>query len=395
MQQLSCLLCVALLIRCSAHFQTKPVKNLKEAGHDIGSTKTPTALLQLMDASLDTWGSAHVEANFKPAGHHAEAPKHKPHNLPSQQSVETPRLPLLSLMSLSLDNWGCNGTAESPPESFIDNVGNPLAQDYPGQSSQFLFSPAGFPRHVMSFALEPIVGNRVVNIFAVIFILMVLLFFICCFLCLEASPPIEDDDPQSPSLSEQQDFGTYDFDGSWAQVYREARGEQKEALELLFRCNIISTDEFAFSSVSPEHISECIWIATHMLRQKPLEEWVALWQQAQQTFEDSVTACFEARGSLPASSSSLPGSSTSLPASSANLGADRAASRLSPSICEDADEDDPYTARSHYKEASGSQEPVRAPPATSQSESSQSHSEQSHGSIENELKKGLAPKEPK
>jgi len=66
-------------------------------------------------------------------------------------------------------------------------------------------------------------------------------------------------------------------------------------LELLFRCNIISTQEFAYSRVSQEHIDECVWIGTYMLKQKPLEEWVALWQQAQQTFEDSVTACFTAR----------------------------------------------------------------------------------------------------
>merc|ERR1719443_415706 len=131
---------------------------------------------------------------------------------------------------------------------------------------------------------------------------------IVCYLCWE--PGQHDAGAKEPPAKEvQQDFATVEFsDGSWAQVYREARGEQKEALELLFRCNIISTDEFAFSSVSQEHIQECIWIATHMLRQKPLEEWVALWQQAQQTFEDSVTACFEARGGPH---SSFPGSSSS------------------------------------------------------------------------------------
>merc|ERR1719174_3528780 len=114
--------------------------------------------------------------------------------------------------------------------------------------------------------------------------------------CLFADGISEDDESHAATKEAQPDFATVDVsDGSWAQVYREARGEQKEALELLFRCNIISTDEFAFSSVSKEHIEECIWIATHMLRQKPLEEWVALWQQAQQTFEDSVTACFTER----------------------------------------------------------------------------------------------------
>merc|ERR1719316_329351 len=92
-------------------------------------------------------------------------------------------------------------------------------------------------------------------------------------------------------------------DGSWARAYREARGQRREALELLFRCNIISTQEFAYSRVSQEHIDECVWIGTYMLQQKPLEEWVALWQQAQQTFEDSVTACFTARGPHPSASS--------------------------------------------------------------------------------------------
>lgn len=94
-------------------------------------------------------------------------------------------------------------------------------------------------------------------------------------------------------------------DGSWARAYRESRGQRNEALELLFRCNIISTHEFFYSRVSQEHIDECVWIGTYMLKQKPLEEWVALWQQAQQTFEDSVTACFTARTDARISTPSL------------------------------------------------------------------------------------------
>lgn len=83
---------------------------------------------------------------------------------------------------------------------------------------------------------------------------------------------------------------------SWARAYYEAEGDHKEAFELLFRCNIISTEEFACSEVSQAHIHECLWIAKHMLQNKPLEEWVALWQQAQQSFEDNVAECFESRG---------------------------------------------------------------------------------------------------
>merc|ERR1719478_1928829 len=85
-------------------------------------------------------------------------------------------------------------------------------------------------------------------------------------------------------------------DGSWARTYRHSTsGEQKEALELLFRTRIISVHEFAHSHASQEHIEECVWIATQMLRQKPLEEWVVWRQQALQSFEDSITAIFAAR----------------------------------------------------------------------------------------------------
>jgi len=83
--------------------------------------------------------------------------------------------------------------------------------------------------------------------------------------------------------------------GSWVQTYRCSNGEQKDALELLYRCKIVSVQEFTHSSASQEHIDECVWIAKQMLVQKPLEEWVARRQQALQSFEDSITAVFAAR----------------------------------------------------------------------------------------------------
>lgn len=84
-------------------------------------------------------------------------------------------------------------------------------------------------------------------------------------------------------------------DGTWACTYRKAEGKQKEALELLFLCGIIPQNEFAESRVSQEHVDECVWIATHMLRQRSLNDWLARWVDAQQIFERSVTACFSAR----------------------------------------------------------------------------------------------------
>lgn len=133
-------------------------------------------------------------------------------------------------------------------------------------------------------------------------------------------------------------------DGSWARAYREAMGQRRQALELLFRCNIISTQEFAYSRVSQEHIDECVWIGTYMLKQKPLEEWVALWQQAQQTFEDSVTACFTARTDAQRSSFSGP-IGVSAPRSEVPLLDCRTAAAEQQALNEE-DQADPYTTRS-------------------------------------------------
>jgi len=100
--------------------------------------------------------------------------------------------------------------------------------------------------------------------------------------------------------------------GTWIKTYRMADHGGKEALELLFLCNIIPMEEFADSAVSQEHIDECIWISTQMLRQKSLEQWVENWPQATRTFEESVTACFAARKDVIASlyGNSPPGSPT-------------------------------------------------------------------------------------
>jgi len=377
MQLLDCILFGTLLLTPvgssdpKVHLESHQVKNLKGA-LDTGRGLSMHPLLQLMSVDLNNWGSMHVQAD---------------------PVLNSP--PFLSLMSVNLDTWGSNATA-SPLGDFVatglDYVGNPLAQVSLSESN--LFDQRGFEAHSMSFVLEPN-KSGLVRLGFVLLILCVLALSLFC-MCYDGSAS-EDDEQLHPASGEQQDFASVDFSGgSWAQVYQEARGEQKEALELLFRCNIISTDEFAFSSVSPEHIQECIWLATHMLRQKPLEEWVALWQQAQQTFEDSVAACFEARGG-PHSSSSLPSSFPGSPAlgqaSPSNLGASTAfVNRLGPSICEDEDDTDPYTTRSHYLPHSPHEDPepegVQAP--GSQTSQNTASSVQTRWSIESDLNRGLA-----
>lgn len=83
--------------------------------------------------------------------------------------------------------------------------------------------------------------------------------------------------------------------GSWAKAHRDAKGEEREALELLFRCHIISEYEFAESKVTPEHIDECVWIGSQMLLEKSLTDWAAISAQAKQVFEDHSASRFLAR----------------------------------------------------------------------------------------------------
>jgi len=84
-------------------------------------------------------------------------------------------------------------------------------------------------------------------------------------------------------------------EGTWAYNYRKAEGKQREALELLFLCGIIPQNEFAESQVNQKHVDECAWIATCMLTEHSLDEWLTTAAQAQQVFQASVTACFSAR----------------------------------------------------------------------------------------------------
>lgn len=111
----------------------------------------------------------------------------------------------------------------------------------------------------------------------------------------------EDDDKESARVHEgppkprEELVSMESCDGTWAVTYQNAEAQHKQGLELLFRCHIIPTQEFAHAKVSQEHIDECVWIATHMLRQRSLEEWLNEWPQARDTFDDSVRKCYEER----------------------------------------------------------------------------------------------------
>lgn len=399
----------------------------KESEGKRHASRQGQPLLEVMSLSLETFGAKSVAADG--SVHVVAAPQAQfsasegPPSFLEEEISKRWNAPLLSLMSTNLNTWGNHSEDTSPLISDsavqraidIKNVPfNPLAQVLPLESN--LFDPRGFQPQPMNFAVEPIYENRLFYAGAIIAALVIILCCTTCYLCCEAHS-ISSPEPRQTLDEEDEEFQDH-FDGSWAQVYREARGEQREALELLFRCNIISTDEFAFSSATPEHIQECVWIATHMLRQKPLEEWVALWQQAQQTFEDSVTACFEARGLPPSSSSELPiptGPTTLVPVTltqgeAKREGTSSSSGHNATSTEEDEEEDDKmntqHSTLARKKTAPGAKgdapgcpdeeqdsEPEltsRTPLPASQTSQNTASSDQSRWSIESELNRGLA-----
>lgn len=83
--------------------------------------------------------------------------------------------------------------------------------------------------------------------------------------------------------------------GTWAVTYQNAQGQSKQGLELLFRCHIIPTQEFAYVKVSQEHIDESVWIATRMLTERPLDQWLDDCPNALKGFDGSVRKNWEER----------------------------------------------------------------------------------------------------
>lgn len=222
---------------------------------------------------------------------------------------------MLELMSLNLDKWGAlhdhvenlpdsiavRGNGNFEPWNFetasdVVEQFNPLAQM---PKSTNMFDTRSLQAHPLNFAqyAEP-QSDLTKNLMLVVFALVVLLtvaYLMSC-LCFEGSETDDEQVAAPPKEGKIDGSGLKTGQYTWPAAYAEATGEQKEAFELLFRCNMVSHEEFSHEAVSREHIEECTWIATHMLERKPLEEWVGLWQQAQRSFEDSVADCFEAHG---------------------------------------------------------------------------------------------------
>lgn len=151
---------------------------------------------------------------------------------------------------------------------------------------------------ITSFAYNEISsGPSMTRVFAVTLVMLVvaLVFVALCIFVMEEHSDHDEGPMQTIARPPEDLHIMMSCHGTWAETYQKSENERKEGLELLFRCHIIPPEEFAHSSVSQEHIDECVWIATHMLRHRKLEEWTEMVDEAARTFEESVTACFAAR----------------------------------------------------------------------------------------------------
>jgi len=233
---------------------------------------------------------------------------------------------VFATLNSSLENWGFQDLFE---ESEYDaSIEGPLIDLHSLRTAPISFDASFTSESTEDFA------TLLMNV-AFIMVCLGLLFF-----CLLTHGDYDEDEEyhavdlgklsgDGPLLSHEHKlkYGSTDWvndvqcsEGSWAQAYREANhGDEREALELLFRCHIISTYEFAESKVSQEHIEECIWIGTHMLRQKPLSDWVAMRYQAKTVFEEHAAACFQVNsdGNARSSHQRLDRSNTPSPLQSA------------------------------------------------------------------------------
>jgi len=177
---------------------------------------------------------------------------------------------VLDQMSRSLENWGTKDVTQSVVE------------------------PGEYILWVHSLRLTKLLSYHRLMMCSMMFMLLAMAIVLAPWTCWRS-----DADHQIPECSTDAHLdiavAVESGNGSWVRTYQRSNGEQKDALELLYRCRIVSVQEFTHSSTNQEHIDECVWIAAQMLGQKPLEEWVARRQQALQSFEDSITAVFAAR----------------------------------------------------------------------------------------------------
>lgn len=247
--------------------------------HENTFQRRPCAALQLISLSLDKWGSKAVSS---PVGQ-------PPNAVPSSDSV---------LKFRSLEKWGSkafHSPSGQPPDAAPSSDGVLKLQSLSNDAAK-LTSLQKTESYLKRNSSRILLTGLSLWVLVAICLLMSPLGAGYVSLGSPRGPPVERSYvPQS--------LAPQTGDGSFACRYRQSYGQEREALSLLLRCNIISKDEFASNCVSQEHIDECVWIATQMLQQRQLEDWVSLSQHGRQSFEDTVAAIYEARENARANAS--------------------------------------------------------------------------------------------
>jgi len=89
--------------------------------------------------------------------------------------------------------------------------------------------------------------------------------------------------------------------GTWANAYRQAWGERRDALRLLCSTGIVTERELAddLTVISEEHIEECVSIAGEILRKWPPEHGPPPVSEAKAFFEERLAALYMKRAPSP------------------------------------------------------------------------------------------------
>jgi len=196
---------------------------------------------------------------------------------------------------LDMEAWGATEVAKhSDKPNSMTMPGGHMLSSHPFEVEPIRFTDMLFARGASKARLL---------IFSVLCVLFVMALILAPWKCWwnSSDHDLSDMSADTPDLAAVAEISN----GSWAEAYKNSNAEHKKGFELLFRCKIVSVQEFAHSRASQEHIDECVWIAIEMLKQRPLEEWVAWRPQALQTFEDSITAVFAARAQYEGDTLSL------------------------------------------------------------------------------------------
>jgi len=189
-----------------------------------------------------------------------------PRDEQGMQAHEGTGLTLLESMTTSLNNWGSQAAGGEP---------NKLQHHLPNDPDSF--SALHRQRTQKKASL-----GKFATILVVVAISITVLSFVCA--CFGRWWDADDEaNGPDPTLS-----AVENCNGPWARVYRESQGDRREAIELLFKCNIITMPEFANYAVSRQHsnIDDCIQIGVKMLQERTVKQWEARWQEAQKTFDN-------------------------------------------------------------------------------------------------------------